>query len=322
MTQASLSLHGHQIRTVFDLGRRGEVGATAALGYMLSRTPTFSRALVRRFLGNSATVPSNVGLEVRETGEGRFDVQMIGPDYCVVIEAKWGWLPPSVAQMKMYARRVSRQNVRHRLLVTLSNAASGVAGHSLPQSLFGIDVKHLQWRDIAGLARHVLRAVRGADRRMLMEFIQYLERTVMGSSKPEDFVYVVALSEGRSKSWNVSWKDAVMKQRVYFHPVGLGYPHEPPTYMGFRYDGMLRSIHRVVDSQVITCKSQAIPGASDRQMKPHFLHRLGKPFLPNREVRSGRVWNSRVWCRLDELLTAKTIAQAAQRSSYHLEDLG
>lgn len=62
-------------------------------------------------------------------------------------------------------------------------------------------------------------------------------------------------------------------------------------------------------------------GASKKRMVPHFVHHLGPPFMIEREIRSGPIRNRRAWCRLDELLTAKTVEDAANRSRKHLRSL-
>jgi hypothetical protein len=54
---------------------------------------------------------------------------------------------------------------------------------------------------------------------------------------------------------------------------------------------------------------------------PHFVHHLGPPFTVDGEIRSGAIRNRRAWCRIDELLTARTVEVAAIRSSRHLMQL-
>lgn len=321
MRSIPLSLHGQSVRTVFDLRGHNETSTTAALGYVLSRCAGLTQQVLDCVVHNKLVTASNIKLEVREDGRGRTDLEVVGPDLHVIIEAKVGWHVPTQRQLENYARRLERKRTKHRCVVALSNTAQAAARDVLPKRLRGVSVRHLGWREITSLADASARKARGVERHLLREFVTYLEQTVMSSSKPSDFAYVVSLGSGVSQDWGLAWIAAVTEERMYFHPVGHGYPHEPPAYMGFRYRGRLQAIHRVLESRVVTRPSDAVRGASKKRTVPHFVHRLGPPFMVDREIRSGPIRNRRAWCRLDELLTSKTVEEAARRSRKHLNDL-
>ena len=65
-----------------------------------------------------------------------------------------------------------------------------------------------------------------------------------------NWVYVVSLGSGTNPGRNIFWIDVVNDRGRYFHPVGKGWPKEPPNYMAFRYWGKLRSIHHVESYEV------------------------------------------------------------------------
>ena len=69
-----------------------------------------------------------------------------------------------------------------------------------------------------------------------------------------NLVYVVSLSYDEFGPPGISFIDVVEKHSKYFHPIGGtggGWPFEPPNYLGFRYDGELKSIHHVASYSVI-----------------------------------------------------------------------
>jgi hypothetical protein len=131
-------------------------------------------------------------------------------------------------------------------------------------------------------------------------------------SQSSNLTYVLALNGGRPSGWQTSWIEIVTKFRRYFHPVGRnGWPRDPPNYVAFRYGGQLRSIHHVDSYEVIENLQRACPGIPDKPIPPHFLYWLGKPIVPAKPVKNGRIWpNGRYWCALDALLTCRTISQA------------
>ncbi len=133
------------------------------------------------------------------------------------------------------------------------------------------------------------------------------------SSQRQDsnLVYVVSLGSGTHDGWTIPWIDIVTRYRRYFHPLGKGWPKEPPNYLGFRYGGRLQSIHHVESYEVVTDLAKACPGIPRGARPPHFLYTLGPPILPSRIVKTGNVYrNGKVWCALDALLTSTTVSRA------------
>lgn len=130
--------------------------------------------------------------------------------------------------------------------------------------------------------------------------------------RDSNWVYVVALAKGKPEDWNISWRDIVRERRRYFHPMGgSGWPKDPPNYIAFRYDGKLQSIHHIDDYEVVTDLHERISEIPSREQDPLFLYRLGEPFGPTKEVRTGKIWgNGRVWCMLDTLFTCETVFEA------------
>ena len=129
-------------------------------------------------------------------------------------------------------------------------------------------------------------------------------------------VHVVSLSRRVWEGWppDLSPVDEVERHRIYHYPTrGGNYPKIVPNYMGFRYDGRLQSIHHVDSYEVVDSPHGLLPGAPDvRWDEPAYFLRLGPPFRPNHEVRTG-TGNFRaapLSADLDLLLTCSTISEA------------
>jgi hypothetical protein len=126
-----------------------------------------------------------------------------------------------------------------------------------------------------------------------------------------NWVYVVSLGSGTPDGWSISWIDIVNKKSRYFHPVGNGWPKEPPNYIAFRYHGRLQSIHHVASWETFTNPHKKFTAIPNGDWAPHFLYTLGPAFAPQKTVRTGNLFkNGRVRCMLDTLFTSETIAEA------------
>ena len=129
-------------------------------------------------------------------------------------------------------------------------------------------------------------------------------------------VHVVALSRNVWAGWppDLSPVDEVERHRVYHYPTtGGNYPKIVPNYMGFRYDGKLQSIHHVDAYEVVDSPFGLIPGAPNlRWDAPSYFLRLGPPFRPGQEVRTGTgIFRAApLTADLDLLLTCSTISEA------------
>jgi hypothetical protein len=110
-----------------------------------------------------------------------------------------------------------------------------------------------------------------------------------------NLVYVVSLGK---EEWvpGLTLRQVVKEKRRYFHPYGSGgWPKEPPNYIGFRYDGVLQSIHHIERSEVINNFSSHFaeyPAANEHE--PYRLYSLGPAIRPLPKVRSGKIWNRKV----------------------------
>ncbi len=108
--------------------------------------------------------------------------------------------------------------------------------------------------------------------------------------------------------------------------LGKGWPHTPPNYIGFRFDGRLQQVRHVDRYEVVTRPHDYIPEIipqADWTDEPHFLYTLGPPIVPAKPVLNGKIWpNARLWCALDLLLTCDTISEARDKTQERMASAG
>ena len=147
-------------------------------------------------------------------------------------------------------------------------------------------------------------------------------------NQSSNLVYVVSLSNESFGCGDISFIDVVEKHGRYFHPVGGtggGWPIEPPNYLGFRYDGELKSVHHVEPYSVIDNFAPHFTRNSTPTDRPHFLYRLGPAIKPAHRVPTNGNGHSiypsgRKWIAIDLLLSARSVAEAAHLTNERSTD--
>ena len=258
----------------------------------------------------------SINLQHYEKRGGITDIELELPGrFFIIVEAKRGWHLPSKRQLMMYGRRKSllKNKAPIKRFVVLSGCSKEYADIYLERkTVRGIKVEPVSWQDVAVMAKRAKSQSNHAAKRMLDELLLYLKEVIDMKRVDSNWVYVVSLGRHMPRKWRISYFDIVNKKRLYFHPVGgEGWPKEPPNYLALRYHGKLQSIHHIESAEVVTNMHSRIREIPKQEWSPHFLYKLGRPFVPDKEVRVGNIFrNGRVWCMLDTLFTSKTISRA------------
>jgi hypothetical protein len=318
---------GNALRSVFDLLGQDEDDMTAALGFTLTRSPSFTAALLA-CLGVKDPGPlhdAQVRLQSARDDHGRTDVELeIGTRVFVLLEAKRGPQLPSPTQLALYAPLLAGCSHRDRRLVALTSATPAFAQAHLASAVHGIPVLHRSWREVRRVALAARSRAGAQERRWIDEFATYLEGLVQMETRYSNMAYVVSLGASSPAGWAISWRDIVEKRGRYFYPVGKRWP-DPPNYLAFRYDGQLRSIHHVESFELFTDPHALFPEIPAAAWAQHYCFRLGPAIQPGRAVKNGpKVQRAmRFYCMLDTLLTCATLTEALQttRARQHGDDL-
>lgn len=310
---------------VFGLLGSDENSATYAFGWALDQVESLRRRVVETLFGKPLPVDdSQVWLQRHGADGGYTDIEIRKDGtFDVIFEAKRGWELPTLAQLQRYVVRLSKSRGA-RCLVTLTAADREFAHRHLPQSVEGVELRHLSWTDVRGLI-HKARSDTGAyaDKVWLRELDRHLQEYVAMERVTDNRVFVVVLSaDPMMPGGKHTWRDVVEKDGYYFHPLGSGWPAQPPNYIGFRYDGRLQSVHHVDHVEVVRDLSGFNPLWLSTDYD-HFVYSLGPAMRPPIEVRAGNIYPSgRVWCAIDTLLSGafRTISEARDETKRRLRE--
>lgn len=318
-------LHGKKVESVFNLLGEHENDLTYSLAWALSQSQHFLKSFIQSTLNIQPTLKNvTICLQHSEKNAGITDVEIESPgEFFILVEAKCGWNLPGKAQLEKYAARrgfSANKQFPSKLLVLSECSHEYALMHLASTRINGIEVSPISWRNIAEVASKARRGSTNAEKRILSELLTYFGGLMTMQKVDSNWVYVVSLGSGTPNGWKLSWVDVVEKKRRYFHPVGGGWPKEPPNYIAFRHHGKLQTVHHIESYTVIDNPHSEFPEIPSDKWGPHFLYQLSPPFAPANEVKTGNIYPSgRVWCMLDTLFLAKTISAARDLSNQRAE---
>lgn len=158
----------------------------------------------------------------------------------------------------------------------------------------------------------------------LTHLAQHLQAYVSMQNPRDNTVFVVVLSSDPIREGDrYSWIDVVEQDRRYFHPYGNHWPLLPPNYIGFRYGGRFRSVHRIVSYEVVSNLRDVDARWPDSDGREHMVYRLGPPMRPPLEISNGSIYRAaHAWCAIDTLLSGEfqTISDARDETSRRLAE--
>ena len=326
---ADLYLHSRKVDSLFQLLGEHENDITYSMAWALAQSSSFLRAFLQKVVGREVKIDEVlIRLQQYESGRGVTDIEIELPgEIYIIIEAKRGWNLPDRRQLETYANRNSFKvsNASFKQLIALSECSRDYAKSRIDQKIAGVQVKSISWKEVAEIASKARPEGKGshAENRLIKELLTYMGGIMTVQNIDSNWVYVVSLSKDTPEGWGISWIDIVEQKNHYFHPVGEGWPKEPPNYIAFRYDCKLQSIHHIDEYEVITNLHERIREIPSEERKPYFLYTLGRAFAPPKKVRTGKIYRStRVWCMLDTLFTCDTISDALDLSQKRKNRVG
>lgn len=313
----TIERHGREIGTVFELAGTDENALTAAVGWCFAESPAFLRAVAKRIGSVEPGPNTKIQLQRRKDRNGITDIEV--HEYgrlAWIIEAKIGLDLPSPEQLQRYASALLLQSEKvERKLIALAKpdrrelmlrVLAPAADH------LGVPLNVISWGDLVSCAREVERSETHANRRLLRQLVDFTRKVLKMRSGTSNRVRVLPLSNGTFAGGAITFKDVVYRYSRYFHPIGGSWAREPADYLGFRFDGKLKSIHYVEKVEIVDDYTAHFPGIADGKIDPHFLYHLGPPILPDREVRTGPGLPQTTPAEVDWdlLLTSETITEA------------
>lgn len=318
------------VDTIFDLFGELENDITKSIAWGFVKCPKLLEAVVQYLSGCQVNADDIlIRYQVSETDKGITDLEIVdNKDIFIIIEAKRGWILPGFDQLHMYSEKDTFKSspAKHKMIVSMSECSDEYAKINLP-TVNGTAIKHLSWKKICELIEETRPLSANKEKYVLDELERYIKRIMTTQNKNTNKVYVVSLGlsnaeiktvDGRVLAGDITYLDIVRKHGVYSCPVGGGkggWPKEPLTYIGFRYEGKLQSIHHIEGYEITDELYKYIPELpKERVSEMHFVYTLGPAIIPQKDVKTGKsiVMSNRVWADIDTLLTSDTITEAME----------
>jgi len=305
----SLRARNLMLSTVFDLMGRDENSATFAIGWAIEQCYEFRWMLLESVADVSISRGDEFTVDLQRHAEdgGYTDIEVRVPNKChVIVEAKKGWSLPQRKQLNRYIDRFRDDVLETRRFVSISAASEEYARRNQEYDLAGIICTHRSWKDARLLVEEAQRLTKPASEKLwLRQLASHLREYEFMNRIHDNQVFVVSLGTQPIASGEpYNWIDVVTQDNSYFHPVGNRWPLDPPNYIAFRYFGQLQSVHHIDAYKVIADVSTINPKWPQTEID-HFVYSLGPAMRPPREVKSGPMWNNRVLCAIDTLLSGQ-----------------
>ena len=323
----ALTLHGIQPSNVFRLGGADENSATFSLGWVLEQSPTYRNLVIEATFGELLDGgDAAISLQHHHEDGGYTDLEIqMGRQFHAILEAKRWWEVPSQGQFQRYVPRLMAAATDQKRLVSVSAADRDYAGRRLPAELNGIPIVHLSWGELARLCKLAQpHASRFEEKLWLRQWALHLQEFVSVERQKDNKVFVVSLSSQPMIPGQAhTWIDVVEKDKCYFHPIGDGWPVQPPNYVGFRYYGRLQSVHHIDSFEIVEDLATRNPSWINTE-PDHFVYHLGPPMRPLQQIKTGNIdRNGRVWCAIDTLLSGAfaTISDARDETKHRWGEL-
>jgi len=313
MNLPTLTKYNRSVTNIFELIGSNEDDLTASLGWCLTKCPQFLSAFAHHFEMQPLSGALSIDLQVSDK-VGRTDIEIWAPSRAVaIVEAKVGFTLPSLKQLEQYASRENFQSdpATKKCIIVISDYEAGVARKlsDTPNSIAGIDVKYIAWRNLVPLIKT---ASKPTEKSLLQQFRDYLEKHVATRNSNSNLVWITPLSTNNFGNDGLTFIDYVETKKTYFHPIGKSYPSTPPNYIAFRYHGGLQSIHHVSSYKTVNHLNDHFPNLlDDATPDPHFIYILGDPIIPSKQIKTGKLFGAgRHWAAIDLLLTSSTVYDA------------
>jgi len=315
-----LFLHGKQIFSDYQLIGSDENALTFALGHCLSRDRKFLSAFLKKCQFKGVTSDAEVHLQKKEReskkkrDSGIVDLEIIIHDRLqLIVEAKVGGDYPTIDQIRKYIKRLDR-GIESKVIV-LTVITDDKAKNNLRRQ-FRKKIGFLIWSDILGLSKKL--AVQDDSTFNLRTLSTFMKEVYDMSINAQEEVWIVPLSiKWKAKSADIIVADFHVQHRFW---VMGDWRTRRSIYMGFRYNGYLKYIGRIMRIDRGLKSSEIVPKFPKISREfwpekngPFDVVRLEKLIPFPQKLRSGNIHNRHVYCDFDLLLTSDSILEAESR---------
>lgn len=322
-----VTLHVGQraVTSPFGLLGNDENALSFALGYTFQQCPVLLQWFLKQIgiSGLRGTALQNARIDLQrhrggESSQGITDIEIHLPGHFhVIVEAKVGLAVPTIEQCCKYLPRFDETNEPIQILVTLvqSTDDSFVTKYGIeePELLERLVCFNWAWLFTECIRIVMGRSVESEAKAWVRSFYKFLDQEFRMKAFTNE-VWILAISTEPLWPNGMSHWDIHQKYRVWWdykeHTVR-------PLYLAFRVDGNLDSVWRVnriehgVPIKAVVPEMKKIN--NDWPNDPCTVWHLEPPVrLPEPIRTGGGMYNRRVRCDFDLLLTCKTVLEIEQ----------
>jgi hypothetical protein len=320
----SLHAHGRLLTTPFGLLGTDENALSFALAYTFQQCVPLLQSFLRQIgiQGIQHTTLSNARIDLQrhrksDLNHGITDIEIHLPGYFhIVIEAKVGLAVPSIEQCRKYLPCLLHTNEPIQTIIALVQSAddSFAINYAQDPEL----AKRLICFNWSNLLPEITRILMGnsvghESKSWVRSLYHFLDQEYRMKAFTTE-VWILSIDTKRLWPDGMSFWDIHQKYLLYFDRAS---PTVRPLYLGFRVNGLLDSIYRVNriehETPVIKRVPELVNLPAEWPKEPYTIWHFDQPVkLPN-PIRTGAgMYNRRVRCDLDLLLTCKTVKEIEQ----------
>ncbi|WP_437191352.1 hypothetical protein [Planctomicrobium sp. SH527] len=328
--QPQLHAYARPVNSPFGLLGTNENALSFALGYTFQQCLPFLQYFLRQLKITGIQLRSlrNTRIELQRyrsdiAGQGITDIELHLPGHFhIIIEAKVGFALPTLQQCQKYLPHFSDEP--HQILVAMVQSPddSFVERYSVEDCKLTGHLVSFSWtRLFAGCVKLMLsEKLAEHSKNWIRSFYNFLDQEYRMKAFTTE-VWIPSINTKPLWSGGMSFWDIHQKYSLYWDST---HPTVRPLYFAFRVHGSVDSIHRVNRIEHSIFIDDIVPELAQprrkRQRVPCTVWHLDAPVsLPRSLKTGGGMYNRRVRCDLDLLLSCETVQEIEEQMRFRRE---
>lgn len=317
----TLTAHDRKVNSPFGLLGTDENALSFALGYTFQQCLPLLQWFLRQIgipgVHRTSLRKAQIDLQ-RRRGEGITDIEIHLPGYFhVIVEAKLGLSVPSLKQCQKYMARFQETEEPLQRLVALvqSPDTSFVEKCAEQDPELSKRLVHFSWPHLLPRCSRIMqsKSVGPEPKTWVRAFYCFLDQEYRMKAFTTE-VWVLAIDTKPLWRDGPSHWDIHTKHSIYWDQT---HPNVRPLYLAFRVNGKVDGIYRVNRIEHDVPIIDLVPELANVKKKwpkwPFTIWHFGpKVCLPNPLRTGAGMYNRRVRCDLDVLLSCETVLEVEQ----------
>ena len=322
----SLHVHDRLITSPFGLLGTDENALSFALGYTFQQSLPLLQWFLRQIgiAGVHYSSLQNARIDLQrhrsgDAGQGITDIEIHLPGYYhIILEAKVGMGVPTIDQCRKYLPRFKATNEPIQRLVAMvqSTDQSFVTSYGKQDKQLYKRLVGFNWPQLFPECVRLMlsNSVTPHSKQWVRAFYSFLDQEY-GMKAFTTEVWILAIDTKPLWRNGMSYWEIHQKYSLYFDRT---HPTVRPLYFAFRVNGQVDSIYRVSEIEhsipIIDLVPELVNLKEDWPKMPFTIWHFGTPVPLANPLRTGSgMYNRRVRCDLDLLLTCKTVQEVEEK---------